>query len=533
MSNPMKIITMPFLAILALASYLVPPHITPWNYPADDSFFYLQVASHLGDGHGTTFNQITRTNGYHPLWMIFCVLSDVIAGGNRDLVLRVAIGLQQMMAMASAWMLYRVTKMLGFSSAFMILPLLCFFFMTRIYLSEAYLNLFFSTATLWTGASILVRPNRNATTHFAGLGALAGLMILSRLDNIFTGAAIVFMVLVYEAKAGGRGIFSRTTILNAVAAGLATLLVLAPYLALNFSLFGHFMPISGAIKNAAGGGLGFHLRGVSPMGWLFAIFILPGLAIAITRKAEFPARGILAGLACGYTLLLAYIVFLTRHHTNWPWYYTGGAILAALTSVLLMDILSKTRPFRCIKARHWIAMSLALCCMMNLYASLRFLYPGLVYGEGSLRDRLSFTSRWQQDVGNWLKNELPPHARIVIYDWPGIIAYASERVILAPDGLMNDFVYNDDLLRVGIRDYLEMNNIAYWLGPCKPGTTFDQYWYDVRYSPGFNEVEIISPLYKTSSGTFRVNDKDLVVRFRSVLPHPELPDLALWRIADQ
>ena len=35
----------------------------------DDAFYYLQIAYHMAEGRFSTFDGITRTNGYHPLWL--------------------------------------------------------------------------------------------------------------------------------------------------------------------------------------------------------------------------------------------------------------------------------------------------------------------------------------------------------------------------------------------------------------------------------------------------------------------------------
>ncbi len=37
----------------------------------DDSFYYFQIARNLAEGQFSTFDGgITRTNGYHPLWLV-------------------------------------------------------------------------------------------------------------------------------------------------------------------------------------------------------------------------------------------------------------------------------------------------------------------------------------------------------------------------------------------------------------------------------------------------------------------------------
>ncbi len=47
----------------------LPPEILVARGYLDDGFFYLRVAQQIATGHGSTFDGIHMTNGYHPLWM--------------------------------------------------------------------------------------------------------------------------------------------------------------------------------------------------------------------------------------------------------------------------------------------------------------------------------------------------------------------------------------------------------------------------------------------------------------------------------
>jgi hypothetical protein len=38
--------------------------------PADDAYYYFDVASHLVHGRGLSTDGIHTTNGFHPLWMV-------------------------------------------------------------------------------------------------------------------------------------------------------------------------------------------------------------------------------------------------------------------------------------------------------------------------------------------------------------------------------------------------------------------------------------------------------------------------------
>ena len=68
---------------------IVPFHLNPDNFLADDAYFYLQIAKNIAAGHGSTFHGVTETNGYHPLWMGFCVVGAWLIPNDPKLLLHV------------------------------------------------------------------------------------------------------------------------------------------------------------------------------------------------------------------------------------------------------------------------------------------------------------------------------------------------------------------------------------------------------------------------------------------------------------
>ena len=44
----------------------------------DDAYYYLQIAYNIAHGAGSTFDGITKTNGYQPLWMAIVVAIEFI-----------------------------------------------------------------------------------------------------------------------------------------------------------------------------------------------------------------------------------------------------------------------------------------------------------------------------------------------------------------------------------------------------------------------------------------------------------------------
>jgi len=75
---------------LILVLFHTPVQLRPRNFPADDSYFYLQVASEIAAGKGSTFNEITQTNGYHALWLGVCAIIAYFARGDKQLLLHLA-----------------------------------------------------------------------------------------------------------------------------------------------------------------------------------------------------------------------------------------------------------------------------------------------------------------------------------------------------------------------------------------------------------------------------------------------------------
>ena len=49
----------------------------PFTITFDDAFYYFQIGKELAHGHGSTFNGLDHTNGYHPLWQLICAMPFV------------------------------------------------------------------------------------------------------------------------------------------------------------------------------------------------------------------------------------------------------------------------------------------------------------------------------------------------------------------------------------------------------------------------------------------------------------------------
>src|SRR5262245_48760244 len=73
------------LAVAAAAAGFAAPFVgSPDGRPdlaiyADDFFYYLEIAERVLAGEGFTFDGVTPTNGFHPLWMAILVTLGALA----------------------------------------------------------------------------------------------------------------------------------------------------------------------------------------------------------------------------------------------------------------------------------------------------------------------------------------------------------------------------------------------------------------------------------------------------------------------
>src|SRR5512142_3118632 len=101
------------LAVVVLSAYLYAALSDAYNLPyrwfiRDDAYYYFKVAQNISEGHGSTFDGIHATNGYHPLWMLVCVPIFALARYDLILPLRVLVIVTGVLHLATAILLYRL-----------------------------------------------------------------------------------------------------------------------------------------------------------------------------------------------------------------------------------------------------------------------------------------------------------------------------------------------------------------------------------------------------------------------------------------
>ena len=77
------LITLTIIAVSAPLGVLI-------RYVQDDAFYSFEIARHIFLGHGSTFDGISRTNGYQPLWVLILVPFGAVLNYSRELGTRFA-----------------------------------------------------------------------------------------------------------------------------------------------------------------------------------------------------------------------------------------------------------------------------------------------------------------------------------------------------------------------------------------------------------------------------------------------------------
>jgi len=205
MKNKKLLIFVFFLILNFLPQVFVllsqPDNLMNW-YLTDDAFYYFKTAQNIAEGNGITFDGLTSTNGFHPLWMVICVPVFALARYDLFLPLRVIAAIQILMNAASGYFLYLMfSKNISKTTAWIVAVFWMFFppiheITTKSGL-ETGLNAFMLIVFIYTISEISRgKSDKNRFWEIFWIGLCGAGVFLSRLDNIFiiimTGVWLVF-----------------------------------------------------------------------------------------------------------------------------------------------------------------------------------------------------------------------------------------------------------------------------------------------------------------------------------------------------
>ena len=292
-----------FLVILVAQVWVVFSPVTSllnW-FTTDDAFYYYKVAQNIAEGRGSTFDGMNLTNGYHPLWMLICVPVFALARFDLILPLRLLVFISIGLTAGTSLTIYRLLAS-RLPAPLAWLAAAAWAFLPRIagvatlQGMESGLNIFFVALLLERTAALRTLPlAEQSPRRMLGVGLLAGLAVLSRLDNVFVALAVGLWLLFPRLSLG---YFSLSYLAAAFAAVFG-----AFFLRLGFvQTFPEFLPglyamlaLASVLQPAAAYLLGLSTPGSWKKVWRAPLAALGGAALAGGLVALLSARGVLGG----------------------------------------------------------------------------------------------------------------------------------------------------------------------------------------------------------------------------------------------
>ncbi|PYQ14533.1 MAG: hypothetical protein DMH00_01365 [Acidobacteria bacterium] len=484
MSHPSRrrqrlLLWLPILLALPLIIFFLLPvdRIVATGMVEDDAFYYLKVASHVAAGHGSTFDGIDRTNGYHPLWLTLLVPIYFLLGARLDLAFRIACLLGVTLFLAADWVALGLLRRIFHELAPTALGVVFFAFLTFFSSSQAMET---APVLFLTNLILLMLASRDSLGIDAdarsewGLGALLSLVFLARLDMVFLGVAVGIALVArwLRERWSVKRFFTKTTRLF-----LPCLLLPAPYLAWNWMCFGHLVPISGTLKSSfpqVGPHL-YVLKSIGPhvifsLGVGAVVLIAQGCrAVGVgnahsgsTRERAFSA---LAILALSVFLQLTYAVLFEKwgfaHWQVAPSFILGAVGVGWIQERFAWTFLPRISAER---LRSFSGLFIVLATAVALgWGSWKRL--------GAYDPNSFYLGEWR--AARWAKERLPNDAVLAAKSDAGLFSYFSGlKVLNINDGLVNDFDYQAAVSRKLLGRHLISKGVRWILLSVDPDNVY-------------------------------------------------------------
>jgi len=462
LSHSMALPVVTVLGIATLAAIIFLPDSFTTRYFHDDAFFVLKTANNIGSGHGSTFDGINLTNGYHPLnlWLLslFSILMPIEGGSGIDAVIVVnmamtAVGLVLIdhftkqagfTRFARLFVLIGITGLLAFND---------FGLESRLLLPIAWLLMLTTLRTIRSG---------NSNTLAFGFVGVA--VVLTRLDaSIFVIFIAIFaslwrtQPLIWTSL---RAAFNRFTLLI-----LPSAVAVLGYMIYNWVVFSEPMTVSSWLKFGwpivwdsnrlfqPGMFMRVGLCLSASLAFMLAVYFVP---FNFKRRLGHGNQGgiqWLLGAANAYSVIYVLIVIVFLRGEFGSWYLALPLSISIITFGYLMVIF-----FEVLEGTQMGISALrtsAKVLLMSAVIAVAIIFSMSKIARGERDNAIA--------MGMWMRDNLPADARIYQVDQSEYTAYFSERSVINGDGLINSWEYQDALRNDGLIDYLKKYGVGFMI----------------------------------------------------------------------
>ena len=423
-----------------------------------DAAAYPTIAQNFASGRGATYDGLTQTNGFHPLWMWLQV--PLMLGSETPMArlwgVRALVVVTSLLAVAGWGMVVLRYSRNQVASALMCTVLGASGWSIYVLYSGMETSLVLVLmAGCYLTAYPLARQEERVSVRRAGfVGLLMGLCFLSRLDVIFFLVPFGVAMIWFLVRSGKR---------HTVAFAVTLLAVTTPYLVTNVMRFGSPVPVSGIVKmnstpsisNATDLSVATLRRiGALTPAWIEDIFPVLCFVIAITGVVIVvlvyyktlrlgPGRLILVLPIASVLHASYYFLFMRELLIPWHIYIE---LLAVVLALVYMPSLAKPR---------WS--SAAVCTLVVCLIVSTMAYSWMKQKRRTDRVRSYIAAQWLE--------VMPPATRVAMYDgWYVQLLTSPSQHVLDLSGLVSDRNTAALAKRRDFQGILEVHEIEYVIG---------------------------------------------------------------------
>ncbi len=512
--------TLIIILILSINGAVIFSHQTTllnW-FNTDDAFYYFKVAQNIVAGRGVTFDGLAPTNGFHPLWMAVILPIFSLSQYNLILPLRFVIALQTLLSAGAGLIMFNMCRQRA-SETLSFVVALTWVLIPQVYEiaskggTEAGLNVFMLTLFWAQLSKVTARFSLSPVKlrEIVTLGALAALVVLARLDQIFlvflAGAWLLIRLWIGTKETFKIFLAAWQRWLKVAVAYFAPLtLTLSLYMLSNKLIFGSEMPVSGKIKRWWGT-LKYTAYGKPPTefediwaeivstnsnigpwsalmapfqsfidwlrpqitsvhginyqfaNWIISIALVGLLAFLLIRQREFAFSACqhwnIVPLFFGCVIHIAYYK-AGGYAAQKSWYWIGETMLIVLLAGILIESVYRQilRP----RTLKWAAEGLVLLLAVTL------IRPYVGQTADILTYEAPLGEQYYLMRARWLEENTEPGALIGMTGSGSTGYFIQDRVVVNLDGLISSTEYFIHLQNATADEYLASIGLDYVFG---------------------------------------------------------------------
>lgn len=485
-------------------------------YYDDDTHYYTKISENLIHGEFFTFDQNSKTNGFHPLWAAIAAPLHLIAN-EKESYTRIYFILQYILFIVSSVVLYliicRTTK--SNTVSFFI----TFVFATMPYFNLSIINGLETSLFIFLALTFLLLFHEYSNVWMEQIRFLhyllfffTGALFLSRLDGglFHTVGLIIPFALINSGKL-------KTDLKNLFSSLLLLGLMPIFFVLVSWYHNGNPIPVSGLMKRFVSSANSFEFSMIGILNLLdFAtvynfpnpynkLKLLADFNTFLKEMGLFDCRGyqsyyfgedcslIFLSFFISGSVIFFYFLFRCRFFKgeNKNLLYLDFFALSSIALVLFNKInygCGTIMPYYCVtfSISQLLMLSYILHKILeNRKPRMKIVFKALLFPillvclsvsvffhniRGSHFNREGGYHYWYHSA-KWLKNNTPPQATVAAYN-AGILGFFSERRVINLDGKVNSHEYLNKVVvlkkkdvvtyRSAVIDYLEKNNVEYF-----------------------------------------------------------------------